>query len=820
MKITKNIYTLLFLLLISAGSYAQGTVTGTVYDDHKGALSLATISLLRSQDSTQVKLAQADFSGNYLFPAVAPGTYYISVSMIGYVKKRSNNFVLDSTHLHVKVDDLIVLTDSKSLSQVNIVVKKPLIEQKIDRTTLNIENSILAGGSTVLEIIEKAPGVIVNHQNDEIKLKNKSGVLVMIDGRKNYLSSTDLANLLKSMTSDQVATIDIIANPSAKYDASGNAGIIDIKLKKSKLFGTNGSFSTSVGNGIVPYGPKDLWREFANLSLNHRTEKWNVYGNVNQYRSADYNETTLNRNVNFNDKTSVFDQYLTQPKVGKGVTGKFGVDFSPSEKTSIGILVDGGVVKDDINGVSNTHISGGESGVSSSLQQNSSTYAPRRYITTNFNLKRDFNKTGAGIRFDATYSGYNNKRNQDFNTNFFDADNLLTDNQTQRNSTESKIDILTGRVDLTLPLQEGLVFETGLKSDYVKTINDYGFERLLSGNWQNDPLQSNKFIYKENVNSAYVNFNKKWDKWSVQAGMRAELTHSNGNSITDSKVVDSNYLSLFPSVFVSQTIDADNSIRYSYSRRIDRPNYQQLNPFVFFQDPYTLDQGNPFLKPQFTDNFEISYTYKGLATLSLGYSNTKDYIVQLTEQNDSTKVIKAIQGNLGNFKNYSANLSFPLNIRPWWSMQNQFNLYYNKFTDMGLLGGNFYAGKLAYNINIYNAIKISDTWSAELNFAYVSPYVYGIERAIKPRYNFDAGIQKTFAEKRAKLKLNVSDIFLNSQYTGSLKYQNLDLAIYNRWVSRKATLTFSYSFGKQTVKSSKSRGTGAEDLNRRASPKL
>ena len=808
----------LFVLIASSViALAQGSITGSVRDAQKNPLALSTVTLVAAGDSFKVMAMKADLMGNFKFSNVSDGNYQVEITMVGFKKKVSDSIVVDSLHRSIELESLYVDVEAKEMAQVLVVAKKNLIEQRIDRTVVNVENSILAGGSTALEILEKAPGVVVDHQSDQIKLNNKNGVLVMIDGKKTFLSSADLANMLRGMSSDQIATIEIITNPSAKYDASGNAGIIDIKLKKSKYYGTNGAVSVNTGDGFVPYGPSDLFRESVNLRLNNRTEKLNVYGNLYQNRNADYSQTALGRNITFGNTYSTLNQLIMSPRVNTGFSAKLGLDYAVSAKTTLGFLVDGNTANDKIKGISNTSTRtlSGSKDSSDLVKQNSTIAAPRHNLTANFNIKHDYNKPGKSISFDLTYSDFKNNRNQDFNTDYYDANGNFASNSKQRNFTLSNINIFTTRADLTLPFENNLFFETGLKHDYVRTQNEYTFEKLAFGSWENDPGKSNTFIYSENVSAAYVNLNKKWDKWTLQGGLRAEQTFTNGNSITTGKVVNRSYISFFPSIFVSQKVNDDNALRYSYSRRIDRPNYQQLNPFIFFEDPYTLDEGNPFLKPQFSDNFEISYTYKGKATLSLGYSNTRDYIVQITKQDDTTRVITAIDGNLGSFKNYSANLSFPVSISKWWNMQNQVNLYYNKFSDNELLGGQFYSGKLAYNINVYNTFRLSDKWSAELGFGYVSPYVYGLERTIKPRYRIDAGVQKTFAKNRAKLKFNFSDIFLNQQYTGVLKYQNIDLSILNKWTSRRASLTFSYNFGKQSIKSSRERSTGAEDLKNR-----
>jgi hypothetical protein len=279
-------------------------------------------------------------------------------------------------------------------------------------------------------------------------------------------------------------------------------------------------------------------------------------------------------------------------------------------------------------------------------------------------------------------------------------------------------------------------------------------------------------------------------------------------------VTKDNYLSVFPSIFFSRKIGKNSSIKYSYSKRIDRPNYQQLNPFVFYIDPYTVIQGNPYLKPQFSDSYQIAYTYKKLI-FSVGYLHTSHYILQLSEQNDTTKVIKAIQGNFGSHNGYRLNVSLPIDIFRWWSIQNQLSLYYDQFSNTTATGSSYVNEKLAYNFSIFNSYTLSKTWSGEMTFFYISSFASGIERTTRPRYDINAGIQKAILNNRGRLTLNVSDIFLTDQYTGIAQYQNTDLHVINKWTSRRASLSFNYNFGKQTVKAPRTRTTGAETLKNR-----
>ncbi|RYG15924.1 MAG: TonB-dependent receptor [Chitinophagaceae bacterium] len=694
------------------------------------------------------------------------------------------------------------------LKSVNIEAKKPFVEHRADKTILNVENSILASGGTALEVLEKAPGVSIDRQNEQIRLNNKGGITVLIDGKPTILSGADLTTMLSNMSSEQIGTIEIITNPSAKYDAAGNAGIINIKLKRNKNFGTNGTLAANVSQGLVSGFPADLYRTGLSLNLNHRVAKWNVYGNASFSRKASYNQIAVTRSTLSNGLSSTFAQNFGRTNKGAGYAGKFGVDYYFSPKTTIGVMVDANTVNAKMGFSSATFINelNGNSANSSSLGQESYSKSPATNLTANLNIKHDFKKEGATLTFDMDYSGFGNERDEDFDTKYLNAVGQLDHNSILRNNTDSKISVYAAKTDFAWPLSKSANLEAGLKSSYVETKNDFLAELLERGTWKTDLGKSNQFIYKENINAAYVNLARKWKNFEVQAGF----------SVTDNKEVLRNYISLFPTVFVNQQLDKNNNIRYSFGRRVDRPSYQQLNPFIFYLDPYTLDNGNPYLKPMFTNNFEIGYTYKDAFTLSVNYSDTRDLIVQITQQNDATRIISLNKNNIGCSENYATNLSFPLNVAKWWAVQNTLGAYWMKVSDGNLLGGTYNRTNLGYTINTSSSIRLPNNFGLEANFWLNSPNLNGQEQSTKPRYALNLGAQKSILNKKMRLRATIEDLFMTNQFAGKIVYQNLDLRIQNRSTSRRAVLSVSYGFGNQNVKSARQRKTATDDIKGRA----
>ena len=809
----KKILTLLGVILTPVLAWSQQTfeVSGRVLDTQREGLPFATVKALQIQDSVWVRGEVTQVDGTYQVVLPAAGTYRLSFSMIGFQTLLSQPFAVSVAQPKIQLPDMTLAAQENILQAVTVRAQKPFIEQTMDKTILNVADSPLAGGSTALEILERAPGVVIDHQNDRIQLKNKTGVMIMIDGKRSFMSEADLALYLRNMPSDQIASIEILTNPSAKYEASGNSGIIHIKLKKNQSIGTNGTFSASLGDAFIPNSTPDLYRGNSQLMLNHRKEKWNVYGTAGVNRSTWYNDNTLVRRVNFENQTTIFDQFSQRNGQGEGTTLRLGTDYFVSPKTTLGILYDGNFWQGGMKGDNKTDIR--QSDQVGGLNQLSQVTMARQTQSGNFNVRHVFDDKGKELTFDVDYSHFRNRNEQNFETDFFGFSARPTLNQ--RNITPTDIGILAAKMDITLPVNEKMKWETGWKTAWVQTDNNFRFEQQLDQIWQNDPTKTNHFQYQEWVNAGYANLSYQGKKVGIQAGLRAEHTQSNGYSITLDERLKRNYLSLFPSMFIQHKISDIHSVRYSYSRRIDRPNYGQLNPFIFYLDPFTYEEGNPNLQPQFTDNLEMTYVFKDKLTVGLGYSRTHDFMAQITEQDDATQVTRAIQRNLALFENFSINASLPTQVMKGWMMQNQGNVFYNKFSDGNLLGGTLSNGQWAYSLNSSHTVTLPKRWSGEVTFWYNSPNVYGIFRNTKPQYALNAGIQRTFWEKKGRIKLNVTDIFLTSFWVGRVNYQNMDFTMGNRWTSRRATLSFTYQLGNQQVKGARRRGTAVDTERQR-----
>jgi outer membrane receptor protein involved in Fe transport len=786
---------------------AKGKISGAILDEKSQPFPFVNVLLLNAKDSVLVKGLAADDNGKFLFDQVETGKYMTLVSMVGYQKSYSATFQVKDEA--VNLPTITLKTDTQSLNEVTVVAKKPFIEQQIDRTVINVENSIVSAGATALEVLERAPGVTVDQQNEQLKLRGKEGVIVQIDGKQTFLSQQELITLLRNTPSDNIEKIELITNPSAKYDAAGNSGIINIKMKRNKNYGTNGN--VNLGGAWAKYG-----RANATATINHRAGKISTFINGGAFYNKGFNNNDIYRKIPFENKVTIFDQKTERTNESQYYNVRAGMDYFATDKTTVGVLVSG-FFNDWSNpfGQTNTRILNEDLTLQRTFRTNVFNGGKMTNINTNANFKHQFDDKGKELTFDVDYVNYGGKKNSNLNTSYFKPDGQVDGNpENVRNNMPSDINIGVAKLDYTQPLWKGKM-ETGLKTSYVTSDNDMVFE-TKTDEWVLDPTRSNRFKYTENVNAAYLNYSGSLSKKvKYQIGVRGEHTHSIGNSVTLNQKRDRNYVNLFPSVFLSNQLDTNNVINLSYSRRIDRPNYQSLNPFEFYLDPYTFQRGNPNLKPQYTNSFQLVHVYKNFLNTTLAYSRIKDMIAdELPQQIASENKTFVTSDNLDNQDNVSLTVSFPIKIAKWWNVQTNFTGVYNHYNSI-YLEEKLEIKQASWNMYASNQFTISKSWSGEISGWYNSRAFYGLYAA-KPMGMLNAGLQKTILNKKGTLRLNVNDIFWTNRFRGKAIYKDIDFSVKSQWPSRQFRLTFTYNFGNQNVKGARQRNTGSDDLQKRA----
>jgi len=809
-RVINQIIGIILIFILNVGfAYGQilgAGISGRLTSDKGTDLSYATVTLLKAIDTSVIQNSLSNDTGYYSFSHVRPGSYVIRVTTLGYKPFKSDPFSVNpGTILSLPVFKIAV--DNQVLNTVTISSSRPMIESNGDHTVMNVENSIVAAGNSALEILARAPGVSID-QNDNISLNGKSGVTVMINDKLTYLSATQLATLLRSTDGSTIKSIELTTNPSAKYDASGNSGIINIKLKKNTQSGTNGTVILSAGYG--KYG-----KDRSTLSLNHKTGHLNIFGTISHDDDKTANTASLKRIMTDSTGNKTFFNQLTSAKDRSADNGyRLGAEYDVTHNNAIGIQVNGYFNGETDRNNDPTYI-GNQPGSINSYQNTQSVVDQHfQNFAVNLNDKLKLDTNGQELRLDADYSKFNNNSEAQYNTYFYLPDGSgAASPQFLREQTPSQIDIRSAKVDYMLPLTKTFKIEAGAKFSDVKTDNDLLAQQQNGKTYVNDSTLSNRFIYDEKIAAAYFNMNKSLKHTTIQAGLRAEHTSSSGDLLTTNQLVSRGYLDFFPSVFIDQQVNDKNDIGFSYSRRIDRPGYDDLNPFVYYIDQYTYTKGNPFLNPQYTNSFALNYRYNHLINVSLNYSHTADAISGALLTDASNEITIQTKLNLQSQDHYALTANALYTITSWWTGNVNGVLFYNRFKSDSLLGSVYNRGQLSFQGRATQYFKLGNTYKAELTSSYQTALTYGIYQ-VRPAYSNDIGISHSFAGKKATLKFSISDIFNTVHDQVSSVYQSNNLLISQKPESRIGRLTFTWNFGNKKIKTDQHQAGDGDEKSR------
>ncbi len=695
------------------------------------------------------------------------------------------------------------LNQTMKLSEVVITTKKPFIEQQIDKTVVNVQADINAIGNSAFEILQKAPGISITG-DDVINMSGKAGVNVLIDGRPTQMSSKELSNFLRGLPGSTIEKIELITNPSSRFDAQGNAGIINIRLKKNKIKGTNGNITAG-------YTQQQHYRSNGSFSINHRRGKVNAFANASITNNLQHTTGGINRNVKVDGSSKNFLNNTIDKDRNTTCNVRTGIDFFAGKKSTFGVLFNGSVNRNPFNTPGNTLISSNGSIDSSLATSNDNLYKNSR---NNVNINYKFGDTiGNELNIDAEYTYFKNTNLTNLATNYLDQTNTKYNYTANDLDVATKINIYAFKADYTRQLKKlNGKMEAGVKMSAVNTSNDLFATTLIGNRMRPDTGRSNVFDYKENIYAAYINFGQQIKKFEYQVGLRLENSVVNGTStdLKNKKIgnPDTSYLNIFPTTFVSYKLNDKNMFALSYSKRINRPDYQSLNPFETIFDIYTSEKGNPFLKPQYTNNYELKYTYRYAISVALGYNHTKDYSQTISRQ--TGQLTSATADNIGTLDNAYLNISSPLPINKWWEGYINITGFMNHYKGL-LPDGKLDNQTLGMNYYFQNNFKLGKGWSMQLS----SWFNAGTTEAIfKTKWlgSVDFGAKKTILKEKASLRLTFLDMFNTQRYEQSVKFANQDFTYRRKWESRGLRLQLSWRFGKTEYKA-RERETN-EDANR------
>ncbi|MGB4815381.1 MAG: outer membrane beta-barrel family protein [Ferruginibacter sp.] len=784
-------------------------ISGSIKKDASEAAPSATIALLKNSDSTILKYAIVKKDGNFELINIAAGIYLLKASHIGY-KTLYVPVDFQSTDLLLK--PIVLKKEETNLAGVTVSSAKPIIEVKADKTILNVEGTINATGNDGLELLRKSPGVMID-KDDNISLAGKNGVNVYIDGKPSPLSGADLTNYLKSLQSSQMESIEIITNPSAKYDAAGNAGIINIKLKKNKTFGTNGNFNAGFNQGFYP-------KFNAGLGLNHRNKNINVFGT--------YNYNNGKSRMQINSRKEQLDTLFVQNNVMNFKNNthgfKVGADYFLNKKSTIGAVVNGNFSDMEFTTSGPMYFTEISSGTQVKVMNaTNDNKMPRNDVNANLNYR--FSAGGKEFSIDADYGFYNIKSDQYQPNFYYDGTGTVETNRAIYNMVApTNIDIATLKSDYEQDFKGGKL-GIGGKTSFVKTNNNFKSYNVFTTGNVLDTGKSNKFDYKENINALYVNYARQYKKgFMVQLGLRAENTNLTGTSNgyrwdTNSwekydTTFKRNYTGLFPSAAVTFNKNPMKQWTFSYSRRIDRPAYQDLNPFEFRLNEYSYMKGNTDLRPQYTNSFGVTNVYKYKLTTSFNYSHVKDIFARVPDTTDKTKGFLT-KKNLATQDIFALNISYPFQYKKYSFFATLNSNYAHYQADFGGGDRNIDLKVFALTYYMQNSFKFGKGWTGELSGLYISPSVWQGTIKSDAMGMVDVGLQKTILKNTGNIKLVVSDIFKTMKWGGKSDFAGVSSTFNGHGELTQVKLNFSYRFGNSQVKAARQRKSAIEDENKR-----
>ncbi len=781
-----------FNCLAASAQNNTGTISGTITDSLQRPLEGATILLVTGAKDVPVKSALSDDKGVFILEKIKFGTYKLLVSMTGFYRYSDTAVIISEERKIIDAGNVKLVKSPATLRDVTVTAQRPPVERKIDRTVVNADQMVSAAGSTAMEVLEKSPGVSVDN-NGVISLKGKNSVTIFIDDKPTYLSGTDLENYLRSLPASSVDQIELMTNPPAKYDAAGGGGVINIRLKRTKVKGFNGSLNTAYTQGVYP-------KTNNSFNFNYRSGKFNTFGTLTQNYAKNFSDLTIDRHFKHPDGSRYYD-FLQSTYIkpsGHAFSLKAGADYYANEKSTFGIVLTGLARKGQRDNDNTSRILNYAYQLDSTVVAHNTQDNSFKNGGINLNFRKRISKNGPEFSMDADYIHYGTGNIQEFNNFTFLANNTLSQQDRLAGDLPAVINIYSLKADYTHPLKKGWEVDAGAKSSYTKTDNVADYFSTLNNVTKPDYEKTNHFIYKETIHAAYINSSHEGKRWSMQLGLRAESTLSNGRQLGNLVKPDSafkrTYTSLFPTAYLNYKLDSsgNHTLTLDYGRRISRPYYQDLNPFISPLDKFTYYVGNPFLKPAYTHNIQLSYSYKSRITAGFRYSFTSNNTNETIEIVNGTYYSRP--GNIGKITNISGSLEGDLPLRKWLNFG-----YYTEVTNIHSKT-NFYTGFLNTRGTFWFVqpnlrFTFKKGWTAQVDGFYqtglTSNQFYLLERG-----RLNAGISKKVTPALT-VRAAVNDILYTNINRGIINnLANTEANWRNANDSRTVTIAIAYRFGK------------------------
>lgn len=781
-----------FLCFLTVSAFAQRQVKGIVNNEKGEPIDGATVVLYKVSDTAMDRISVTENDGSFVVEPSEANKYFAEITFVGMQSYQTQP--IDLRQGIVDLGKITLSAASQTLEGVVVTARKPMIERKLDKLVVNVESSISASTGSALELLEKAPGVDVD-KDGNISMRGKSGVLVLIDDRPTHMSAADLANYLKTLPASSLQQLEIMTNPSAKYDASGNSGIINIKTKQIRKYGFN-------GNAALNGSYADRTRGSAAVNLNYRKNNINLFTNYSRSFGNFWNRSDLVRTFLEGPRHEIvaqFDQVARNTSDFTSNNAKVGMDYYAGKNTVAGVVLTGYFADRTTHIKSRSALKDAGGSVETVLDASNIVNGATDNFSVNTNLRHSFDSTGKKLTADLDYIRYNQAGNLRSATNYFDADgSVKKPSSLLLGNTPSVIQIYSGKADFSVPTRRVGVFETGIKVSAVKTDNDAVYKNRTDKGDEIDFSKSNRFLYDETISAAYGSWSYQLKKWGFQAGLRAEHTTSKGQQLGNKEIKDSSfsksYLNLFPTAYISYNANEAHTFGLNYGRRIQRPQYNSMNPFLYFLDEYTYEAGNVYLQPELTDRIELAHSYKSLLHSSVSYSHTANAMEQVIRQDNEKKITYQTTDNIASKRSFSLGAGSNFKIGKMLQTSIDVNLNNDRFEGQ-LASGYLKTSGWMWMGKITEQIRFGKGWSSEVGGFYRSGGVEGQIR-FDPMWRADFSLEKSVLNNKGSITVFVRDIFDSQHFKGLIESNDIYLKIRNEWASRTFGISFKYAFGK------------------------
>ncbi len=800
---------LLMLTFLSLAGYAQKTavIKGEVKDENQKPLADANIALYQVKDSVLIKKTSTNMSGQYTLEGIKEYSYLAIITAIGYKKSTIRINVTGSTE--VIVPAITMVAEIKELKEITVQSQKLMFEQKADKMIVNVNATPSNAGANALEVLEKSPGITVD-KDGNISLKGKDGVQIFMDGKPAYLSGQDLANYLRNLLATQLDQIEIMTNPPAKFDAAGNSGIINIKTKKAIQLGYNATFTSGYTRGIYARNNQDI-------NFNYRKNKVNLFGTISRNESKVKRTFFIDRKFlipSTKEVKTLLSQESDKKNWNEANSFKLGTDIFLTKKTTIGAVVNGFYNPESAISTGTIFLSNPMNVSLGSTFAKSTNKNSLKNFSANANLRHVLDSLGKELSVDLDYLYYTGANTQNLSNYFYNASGAVNGKpDTLYGNLPQLIKIYSTKIDYLHPLKKGAKLEAGIKAAYVETDANAVYDSLINKMVVPDLGRSNHFVYNERISAAYMSYSRPFfKKITAQFGLRIENTLAHGSQLTTRENFSFSYTQLFPTAYFSYKANEKNTWVMNYGRRLRRPDYESLNPFVKFLDRYTFEQGNPNLRPQFSHNFELSNSFNNLLTTTLNFTRTNNIIQVVLEQNENTNQTFGKQVNIANQRQYGIAVNL---FKQFKNFNGNFfiNVYNNKFK--GVINNSFVTiGATTATLNTSASYKFNNGITTDINGFYRTPGLEGIFR-INSLGAVNVGASMPLFKNKATLRISARDIFWTQKAIGTVQFGTIDTKFQQIPDSRTIGLNFSYRISKGKLNNSKRKVGGASDEQNR-----